>query len=95
MQEVSDAWYGYRNTSPQRYDQTRYHGLNLNSLFFRGTIELRYFKGTLHAGEVKAYLQLWYRAPAISNCCFRIVVRAINLVFIFIFLAGKDLDNVV
>ena len=51
MQEVSDAWYGYRNTSPQRYDQTRYHGLNLNSLFFRGTIELRYFNGTLHGGE--------------------------------------------
>ena len=25
MQEVSDAWYGYRNTSPQRYDQTRYY----------------------------------------------------------------------
>ena len=58
MQEVSDAWYGYRNTSPQRYDSSRYHGLNLNSLFFRGTIELRYFNGTLHAGEVKAYLQL-------------------------------------
>jgi hypothetical protein len=58
MQEVSDAWYGYRNTSPQRYDQSRYHGLNLNSLFFRGTIELRYFNGTLHAGEVKAYVQL-------------------------------------
>ena len=58
MQEISDAWYGYRNTSPQRYDQTRYHGLNLNSLFFRGTIELRYFNGTLHAGEVKAYVQL-------------------------------------
>jgi len=58
MQEISDAWYGYRNASPQRYDQSRYHGLNLNSLFFRGTIELRYFNGTLHAGEVKAYVQL-------------------------------------
>jgi hypothetical protein len=29
--------------------------LNLNSLFFRGTLEFRYFNGTLHAGEVKAY----------------------------------------
>ena len=58
MQEVSDAWYGYRNHSPQRYDQSRYRGLNLNSLFFRGTLELRYFNGTLHAGEVKAYVQL-------------------------------------
>lgn len=58
MQELSDAWYGYRNASPQRYDSTRYRGLNLNSLFFRGTIELRYFNGTLHAGEVKGYVQL-------------------------------------
>lgn len=58
MQEVSDAWYGRRNAFPSRYDQTRYHGLNLNSLFFRGSIELRYFNGTLHAGEVKAYIQL-------------------------------------
>jgi hypothetical protein len=58
MQEVSEAWYGRPNVRPERYDSSRYHGLNLNSLFFRGTIELRYFNGTLHAGEVKAYLQL-------------------------------------
>ena len=32
--------------------------MNLNSLFFRGTIELRYFNGTLHAGKVKAYVHL-------------------------------------
>jgi hypothetical protein len=57
MQEVSAAWYGYANTRPNRYDSSRYHGLNLNSLFFRGTIEFRYFNGTLHAGEVKTYVQ--------------------------------------
>lgn len=45
-------------SSPSRYHQSRYHGLNLNSLFFRGTIEFRLFNGTLHAGEVKAYIQL-------------------------------------
>jgi len=58
MQDVSDAWYGCRNQNPQRYHSSRYRGLNLNSLFFRGTLELRYFNGTLHAGEVKAYVQL-------------------------------------
>lgn len=42
---------------PDRYSATRYHGLNLNSWFFRGTVEFRYFNGTLHAGEVKAYVQ--------------------------------------
>jgi hypothetical protein len=58
LQDVSDAWYGRRNRSPARYDSSRYHGLNLNSLFFRGTVEFRYFNGTLHAGEVKSYVQL-------------------------------------
>jgi len=58
MAELRDAWYGHRNARPTRYDSSRYHGLNLNSLFFRGTVEYRYFNGTLHAGEVKAYVQL-------------------------------------
>ncbi len=58
MQELKDAWYGNQVTLPSRYHQSRYHGLNLNSLFFRGTIEFRLFNGTLHAGEVKAYIQL-------------------------------------
>jgi hypothetical protein len=58
MRDVQTAWYGHEHARPTRYDQTRYHGLNLNSLFFRGTVEFRYFNGTLHAGEIKAYLQL-------------------------------------
>lgn len=58
MAQISEAWYGRANAQPTRYDSSRYHGLNLNSLFFRGTFELRYFNGTLHAGEVKAYVQL-------------------------------------
>ncbi|MCU0692917.1 MAG: amidoligase family protein [Polyangiaceae bacterium] len=33
MQEVSDAWYGRRNANPDRYDSSRYHGVNLNSRF--------------------------------------------------------------
>ena len=57
LQDVNTAWYGHRNSTPTRYDDSRYHGLNLNSFFFRGTIEFRYFNGTLHAGEVKAYVQ--------------------------------------
>ncbi|ABF90269.1 conserved hypothetical protein [Myxococcus xanthus DK 1622] len=58
LQDVNEAWYGRRNSMPNRYDSSRYHGLNLNSLFFRGTIEFRYFNGSVHAGEVKAYVQL-------------------------------------
>lgn len=55
---LSAAWYGRPNVVPQRYCPTRYHGLNLNSFFYRGTIEFRYFNGTLHAGEIKAYIHL-------------------------------------
>jgi Putative amidoligase enzyme len=58
MGELSEAWYGDANARPERHHRSRYHGINLNSLFFRGTIEFRYFNGTLHAGEVKAYVQL-------------------------------------
>jgi hypothetical protein len=55
--EVNAAWYGIQVVSPARYDQSRYHGLNFNSYFYRRTIEFRYFEGTTHAGKVKAYIQ--------------------------------------
>jgi hypothetical protein len=55
---LSTAWYGRPNVIPQRYCPSRYRGLNLNSFFYRGTIEFRYFNGTLHAGEIKAYVHL-------------------------------------
>jgi hypothetical protein len=56
--EMQAAWYGDSYTTPSRYDNSRYHGLNLNSLWFRNTVEFRYFTGTLHAGKVKAFVQL-------------------------------------
>lgn len=40
------------------YDNSRYHALNLHSVFSKGTIEFRLFNSTLHAGEVKSYIQL-------------------------------------
>lgn len=40
------------------YDQSRYHLLNLHSVFQKGTVEFRAFNSTLHAGKVKAYIQL-------------------------------------
>lgn len=58
MAELTEAWYGHRDHRPSRYDQSRYRGVNLNSLFFRGTLEFRWFESTLHAGKVKAYVQL-------------------------------------
>jgi hypothetical protein len=57
MEELNRLWYGYQNTSPYHYDNSRYRGLNLHSLWYRGTCEFRYFNSTLHAGKVKAYIQ--------------------------------------
>ena len=36
----------------------RYHGVNLHNVWYRGTVEFRWFEGTLHAGKIKAYVQL-------------------------------------
>lgn len=58
MSELADLWYaeapGNRNA---HYNRSRYHGLNLHATFTKGTIEFRLFNSTLHAGEIKAYIQ--------------------------------------
>jgi hypothetical protein len=56
--ELNALWYGRtrRRASLGKYDDTRYHALNLHSLFYRGTIEFRLFEGTLNSEEVKAYI---------------------------------------
>lgn len=58
MSELERIWYNGRSGSHDHYNHTRYHGLNLHSVFSKGTIEFRLFNSTLHAGEVKSYIQL-------------------------------------
>ena len=58
LRQLNRAWYGRENRRPVHYDDSRYHGLNLHAVFEKGTCEFRYFNGTLHAGKVKAYVQL-------------------------------------
>lgn len=57
MREVENLWYNGYGSSHHHYDNSRYHALNLHSVFSKGTIEFRLFNSTLHAGEVKAYIQ--------------------------------------
>jgi hypothetical protein len=57
LQEMNEAWYGYHNANPTHYDSSRCHGVNLHNVWFRGTVEYRWFNATLHAGKVKAYIQ--------------------------------------
>lgn len=58
MQEVEQMWYNGYGGRYIHYDDSRYHALNLHSVFSHGTIEFRLFNSTLHAGEVKSYIQL-------------------------------------
>ena len=58
MQQLADIWYQEDPYGRDRhYNETRYHGLNLHATFTKGTVEFRLFNSTLHAGEVKAYVQ--------------------------------------
>lgn len=55
--ELQDLWYNGRDGSRQHYHGSRYHCLNLHSVFQKGTIEFRAFNGSIHAGKLKAYIQ--------------------------------------
>ena len=57
MQDVERIWYNGNSRSHRHYDDSRYHCLNLHSVFQKGTVEFRLFNGTLHAGKIKAYIQ--------------------------------------
>lgn len=64
---LRNAWFnanpGYGGTNEDRArrhgDSSRYHGLNLHSLFHLGTVEFRYFDAAnLHAGKIRSYVCL-------------------------------------
>lgn len=53
MEQLKSMWYDGGDYSFRHYDDTRYHALNLHSVFNKGTIEFRLFNSSLHAGVVK------------------------------------------
>lgn len=56
---LSKVWYetySYGDGRSNHYDGSRYHALNLHSMWYRGTVEFRLFESTLHAGKVRAYI---------------------------------------
>lgn len=58
LEKVADIWYdGYYGDRNAHYNSSRYHGLNLHSVFTKGTVEFRLFNSTTHAGKIKAYIQ--------------------------------------
>ena len=70
MRKLADIWYQGNRADHgryQHYNDSRHHCLNLHATFTKGTIEFRLFqfanptpehRSGIHAGEVKAYVQL-------------------------------------
>ncbi len=57
LDQLKRIWYNGSDGSREHYHDSRYHCLNLHSVFQKGTVEFRAFNGDLHAGKVKAYVQ--------------------------------------
>ena len=70
MEDLKQIWYEGNNATygqTLHYNNSRYHMLNLHASFTKGTVEFRLFqfsnphgdsKGGIHAGKMKAYIQL-------------------------------------
>lgn len=86
LEDVSRIWYNGNDGRHEHYHNSRYHCLNLHSVFQKGTIEFRLFNGTTHAGKIKAYIQL---CLAISHqaltqrCASRIKTQSTNEKYTF------------
>jgi hypothetical protein len=63
LEAVSRIWYEQQpdnvHGAHNHYHNSRYHCLNLHSVFSKGTVEFRLFNSDIqHAGKIKAYIQL-------------------------------------
>lgn len=64
LEKIADAWYncyGYGDSRSAHYNHSRYHLINLHRYFstlgtVANTIEIRAFNGSLHAGEIRAFV---------------------------------------
>lgn len=58
LTQLEKVWYEGLDGHRDHYNWTRYHAINLHSVFYRGTVEWRCFNSTLHAGRAAAYVNL-------------------------------------
>ena len=59
MEQLETIWYAeFSHNTHEHYNYSRYSALNLHSVFYRGTVEFRLFNSTLHAGQVRAIVNL-------------------------------------
>src|SRR3990167_2906934 len=64
LKDLEMEWYKNRSSDlirsfkSRKWDSSRYHGLNLHSLFMNGHIEMRYHHGTLNTTKIKNWVNL-------------------------------------
>lgn len=87
IEELKRIWYGDASPHNSHYDETRYRGVNLHSVFQKGTVEFRLFNSTVeHAGKIKAYIQLCLAITAQAlnqRCASRIKTQTTNEAYTF------------
>lgn len=74
LEAIETMWYNGPSCRSAHYHPSRYHALNLHSLWSKKGIEFRMFNSTSHAGKVKAYIQLCLAISALAKvqsrtCC--------------------------
>ena len=83
LDKLSEYWYGTcrgdyygkvskgdaDNAKYQHYNSSRYHLVNLHSYFQGKGVEFRAFNSTMHAGEIKAYVQFCCALNATAINC--------------------------
>lgn len=62
--KIDEIWYNensfqhLENRKHQKYDSTRYFGLNVHSIFYRGTLEFRYHSGTVRPEKILKWVEI-------------------------------------
>ena len=87
LEAVSRIWYNGADGRYEHYHSSRYHCLNLHSVFQKGTLEFRLFNSEIrHAGKIKAYIQLCLaisHQALVQRCASRTKTQSTNEKYTF------------
>ena len=53
-----ESWYSNGSANTDKYNDTRYHGLNMHARVYLGTIEFRYHTGSMNARKIKCWTEI-------------------------------------